>query len=93
MLQKVGETTKNLLDFFKFIGEQAQKNQGKLPYIFGCEESYGSLVDDFVRDKDAVQAVYLLAEILNTLKTQKFKCSHILRYDLQTIWLLRRRYN
>ena len=62
--QKVGET----LTGFKFIGEQAQKNQGKLPYIFGCEESYGSLVADFVRDKDAVQAVYLLAEILNTLK-------------------------
>ncbi|ABX81463.1 phospho-sugar mutase [Acholeplasma laidlawii] len=64
--QKVGET----LTGFKFIGEQAEKNQGKLPYIFGCEESYGSLVSDFVRDKDAVQAVYLLAEILNTLKSR-----------------------
>lgn len=64
--QKVGET----LTGFKFIGEQAEKNQGKIPYIFGCEESYGSLVSDFVRDKDAVQAVYLLAEILNTLKSR-----------------------
>lgn len=61
---KVTET----LTGFKFIGEQAQINQGKIPYIFGCEESYGSLVSDFVRDKDAVQAVYLLAEIFNTLK-------------------------
>ena len=62
--QLVGET----LTGFKFIGEQAEKHQGKIPYIFGCEESYGSLVSDFVRDKDAVQAVYLLAEIVNTLK-------------------------
>ena len=64
--QKVGET----LTGFKFIGEQAEKNQDRIPYIFGCEESYGSLVSDFVRDKDAVQAVYLLAEILNTLKSR-----------------------
>lgn len=65
--QTVGET----LTGFKFIGEQAEKNQGKIPYIFGCEESYGSLVSDFVRDKDAVQAVYLLAEIVNTLHLRK----------------------
>ncbi|MDI6451974.1 phospho-sugar mutase [Peloplasma aerotolerans] len=50
---------------FKFIGELAELNQDKGPYIFGCEESYGSLIKDFVRDKDAVQAVYMLAEIVN----------------------------
>lgn len=50
---------------FKFIGEQAELNKDKGVYVFGCEESYGSLVKDFVRDKDAVQAVYLLAEIAN----------------------------
>ncbi len=55
---------------FKFIGEQAEKNQHKGPYIFGCEESYGSLIKDFVRDKDAVQAVYMLAEIANHVKLQ-----------------------
>ena len=43
--QKIGET----LTGFKFIGEQAEKNQGKIPYIFGCEESYGSLVSDFCK--------------------------------------------
>lgn len=53
---------------FKFIGEKAEKYQETNPYIFGCEESYGSLVSDVVRDKDAVQAVYLLAEIANHLK-------------------------
>ncbi len=50
---------------FKFIGEQAEINKDLGTYVFGCEESYGSLVKDFVRDKDAVQAVYILAEIAN----------------------------
>jgi len=55
---------------FKFIGEQAEKNKDVGAYMFGCEESYGSLVLDFVRDKDAVQAVYLLAEISNVMKNR-----------------------
>jgi phosphoglucomutase len=46
---------------FKFIGEQAELNDA--PFIFGCEESYGSLIIDEVRDKDAVQACMLLSEI------------------------------
>ncbi len=64
--KKIGET----LTGFKFIGEQAEKISGKDNYLFGCEESYGSLVKDFVRDKDAVQAVYILAEIVNVLKSR-----------------------
>ena len=56
---------------FKFIGEQAEINKDKGTYVFGCEESYGSLVKDFVRDKDAVQAVYLLAEIANFVDMKK----------------------
>lgn len=64
--QKIGET----LTGFKFIGEQANLNEGKIAYLFGCEESYGSLVKDIVRDKDAVQAVYMLAEIANHFKLQ-----------------------
>ncbi|MFA6800763.1 MAG: hypothetical protein WCR19_01490, partial [Acholeplasmataceae bacterium] len=55
---------------FKFIGEQADIYENKNPYIFGCEESYGSLISDFVRDKDAVQAVYMLAEMANHMKLQ-----------------------
>ncbi len=56
---------------FKFIGEKAEilKEQGS--YLFGCEESYGSLVKDFVRDKDAVQAVFILAEIASFVKLKK----------------------
>jgi phosphoglucomutase len=56
---------------FKFIGEQIEANEGKAEYVFGCEESYGSLIAPFVRDKDAVQAVYLLAEIVNYYKASK----------------------
>jgi len=56
------ETT---LTGFKFIGEKAEKNKLLGSYVFGCEESYGSLIQPFVRDKDAVQAVYQLAEIAN----------------------------
>ena len=52
---------------FKFIGEQAKLIEGKHLYVFGCEESYGSLIKDFVRDKDAVQAIYLLTEMINHL--------------------------
>lgn len=55
---------------FKFIGEKAEEHKDTHEYMFGCEESYGSLIKDFVRDKDAVQAVYLLAEIANYLKLQ-----------------------
>lgn len=55
---------------FKFIGEKAEEHRDTHEYMFGCEESYGSLIKDFVRDKDAVQAVYLLAEIANYLKLQ-----------------------
>ena len=50
---------------FKFIGEKIEIN--KMPFIFGCEESYGSLILDSIRDKDAVQASILIAEICEEL--------------------------
>lgn len=75
LIKKIGESFhKNIgetLTGFKFIGEQAERiSKTNYTYLFGCEESYGSLVKDFVRDKDAIQAVYLLAEIANTLKSR-----------------------
>ncbi|MCC8197025.1 MAG: phospho-sugar mutase [Tannerellaceae bacterium] len=48
---------------FKWIADVMQKNEGKKSYIGGGEESYGFLAEDFVRDKDAVSACALLAEI------------------------------
>lgn len=48
---------------FKWIAAVMRENEGKKAYIGGGEESYGFLAEDFVRDKDAVSAAVLLAEI------------------------------
>ncbi|MBP6230407.1 MAG: phospho-sugar mutase [Paludibacteraceae bacterium] len=48
---------------FKWIAAVIRENEGKLKYIGGGEESYGFLAQDFVRDKDAVSACTLMAEI------------------------------
>ena len=48
---------------FKCIARQIRLLEGKMQYIGGGEESYGFLAEDFVRDKDAVSACSLLAEI------------------------------
>jgi phosphoglucomutase len=47
---------------FKFIADMIRKQEGKMKYIVGGEESFGYLIGDFVRDKDAVSACALLAE-------------------------------
>ena len=48
---------------FKWIAREIKLQEGKMTYIGGGEESYGFLAEDFVRDKDAVSACSLLAEI------------------------------
>ena len=48
---------------FKWIAAVMRENEGKKTYIGGGEESYGFLAEDFVRDKDAVSACALMAEI------------------------------
>ena len=48
---------------FKWIAREIRLSEGKKKYIGGGEESYGFLAEDFVRDKDAVSACSLLAEI------------------------------
>ncbi len=48
---------------FKWIAAVMRDNEGQKKYIGGGEESYGFLAEDFVRDKDAVSACMLLAEI------------------------------
>jgi phosphoglucomutase len=47
---------------FKFIADVIRKQEGKMKYIIGGEESFGYLAGDFVRDKDAVSACALIAE-------------------------------
>ena len=48
---------------FKWIAREIRLNEGVKKYIGGGEESYGFLAEDFVRDKDAVSACCLIAEI------------------------------
>jgi phosphoglucomutase len=60
-----GIRVESFLTGFKFIGERIQlyKEQAGPSFIFGYEESYGCLIGDFVRDKDAVQALTMYAEM------------------------------
>ena len=63
--QSFGVKTETFLTGFKFIGDRIafyEKHAGP-QFIFGYEESYGCLIGDFVRDKDAIQALLLYAEM------------------------------
>ncbi|MBO4655849.1 MAG: phospho-sugar mutase [Bacteroidales bacterium] len=53
----------DVLTGFKYIAEKIKENEGKATFIGGGEESYGYLAGDFVRDKDAVIACCLIAEM------------------------------
>ncbi|HER2327168.1 TPA: phospho-sugar mutase [Streptococcus pyogenes] len=63
--ESYGTTMFNVLTGFKFIAEKIQEFEEKHnhTYMFGFEESFGYLIKPFVRDKDAIQAVLLVAEI------------------------------
>ena len=61
----------NVLTGFKFIGEQIgmlEKDGKKDSFIFGMEESYGYLSGTYVRDKDAVNAAFLICEMFACYK-------------------------
>lgn len=62
----------NVLTGFKFIAEKIQQYEEdhSQTFMFGFEESYGYLVKPFVRDKDAIQALVLLAEVAAFYKKQ-----------------------
>ncbi|MEQ6376553.1 phospho-sugar mutase [Bacillaceae bacterium S4-13-56] len=67
-----GLTTFDTLTGFKFIGEKINeyKKSGEFEFQFGYEESYGYLVGDFVRDKDAVQAALVVSEVAAYYKSK-----------------------
>lgn len=69
---KYGVECEKTLTGFKFIGEKVAKYEvsGEKNYVFGYEESYGSLIKPFVRDKDAPQACLMLAEAACYYKAQ-----------------------
>jgi phosphoglucomutase len=67
-----GIETVDTLTGFKFIGEKIKEyhQSNNHTFLFGYEESYGYLIGDFVRDKDAVQACLFAAEAAAYYKTQ-----------------------
>ena len=67
---KAGIEMRDCYTGFKWIAREIRISEGKQKYIGGGEESYGFLAQDFVRDKDAVSACSLLAEICAWAKDQ-----------------------
>lgn len=67
-----GVETQNVLTGFKFIAERIKEYEttNANTFLFGFEESYGFLVKPFVRDKDAIQALILIAELAAYYKEQ-----------------------
>ncbi len=65
-----GVEVEKTLTGFKFIGEKIAKYEQthEKNFVFGYEESYGYLVEPFVRDKDAIQACLLIAECMSYYK-------------------------
>ena len=62
--------TVNVLTGFKFIGEVIGRLEDKRDYICGFEESYGYLTGSYVRDKDAVNAAFMICEMFAFYKTR-----------------------
>ena len=81
-----GVRTVNVLTGFKFIGEQIglleEKGQED-SYIFGFEESYGYLSGEYVRDKDGVNAAFLICEMFCYYATQGIS----LLEQLDSLWM------
>ena len=68
-----GVEIKDVLTGFKYIGEQIlllEQKQKEDSYIFGFEESYGYLSGSYVRDKDAVDGVFLIVEMFAYYRTR-----------------------
>ena len=77
LAEKIAEAydveTMNVLTGFKFIGEiigRLEEQGRKDDYIFGFEESYGYLTGSYVRDKDGVNAAYMICEMFAFYKTR-----------------------
>lgn len=62
LAEKYGIETYDVLTGFKWIADIIRKNEGSSKFIAGGEESYGYMIGDFVRDKDAVSSCAMIAE-------------------------------
>jgi phosphoglucomutase len=70
MCKNYGVTCYNTLTGFKYIAEVIRELEGKEKFIGGGEESYGYLIGDFVRDKDAIASCAIIAELTAYAKDQ-----------------------
>lgn len=70
--ESFGVEVEKTLTGFKFIGDKIKEHnaKGDKNYVFGYEESYGCLIGDFARDKDAVQASLMFCEAADYYKKQ-----------------------
>ncbi|MGH2644862.1 MAG: phospho-sugar mutase, partial [Chitinophagaceae bacterium] len=66
--EKQGIICMNVLTGFKWIAEKIRENEGKLHFVCGGEESYGYMIGDQTRDKDAISAVALICEMAAVAK-------------------------
>ena len=65
----------DVLTGFKWIAELIKEKEGVENYVIGGEESFGMMIGDKVRDKDAVSAVALLCEMAAYEKAMGVRCS------------------
>lgn len=74
--EKSGVDTVDVLTGFKFIAQKIKEYEetDEKTFLFGFEESYGYLLEPFVRDKDAIQALIFLAELAAYYKEQGMTC-------------------
>jgi len=70
MAESYGVKYFNTLTGFKYIAEKMREYEGKLQFIVGGEESYGYLVGDFVRDKDAITSCAMICEMVAFAKNR-----------------------
>ena len=70
MARHYGVPYDDVLTGFKFIADIIKKNEDTMTFIGGGEESYGFMVGDFVRDKDAVTSCSIIAELAAWAKSQ-----------------------
>ncbi len=70
MARQAGVTCFNTLPGFKYIAELMREQEGKMKFIAAGEESYGYMVGDFVRDKDAVSACAFFASMATAARQE-----------------------
>ena len=79
MSSHFGVDCPNTLTGFKFIAAHIREQEGKKTFIGGGEESYGYMIGDFVRDKDAMAACAMIAEVCAWAKTQNLSLFELLK--------------